>query len=126
MTERPGKNFYPGRAPIDAYGDGGFRFAGMSHRGSLLILPSGMHAWPPVSIAGIEVDSFALAFAEQASIGLMLLGTGERQVFPSADIRRAFAQRAITLEAMDTGAAVRTYNVLLAEGRAVAAALIAV
>ena len=39
MTERSGKSFYPGRAPIDAYGNGGFRFAGMSHRGSLLILP---------------------------------------------------------------------------------------
>jgi uncharacterized protein len=126
MSERSGKSFYPGRAPIDAYGDGGFRFAGMSHRGSLLILPSGMHAWPPASMAEIEVDSFALAFAEQASIGLMLFGTGERQVFPSADIRRAFALRAITLETMDTGAAARTYNVLLAEGRAVAAALIAV
>src|SRR5262245_10168539 len=126
MTERSGTRFYPGRAPIDTYGDGGFRFAGMSHRGSLLILPSGMHAWPPASMAGIEVDSFALAFAEQEAIGLLLLGTGEKQVFPSADIRRTFALGAITLEAMDTGAAVRTYNVLLAEGRAVAAALIAV
>jgi uncharacterized protein len=126
MTERSGRSFYPGRAPIDAYGDGGFRFAGMSHRGSLLILPSGMHAWPPASMAEIETDSFALAFAEQATIGLMLFGTGAMQVFPSADIRRAFAMRAITLEAMDTGAAARTYNVLLAEGRAVAAALIAI
>jgi uncharacterized protein len=126
MTERSGRSFYPGRAPIDAYGDGGFRFAGMSHRGSLLILPSGMHAWPPASMAEIKTDSFALAFAEQATIGLMLFGTGEMQVFPSADIRRAFAMRAITLEAMDTGAAARTYNVLLAEGRAVAAALIAI
>jgi uncharacterized protein len=126
MTERSGTSFYPGRAPIDAYGDGGFRFAGMSHRGSLLILPSGIHAWPPASMAGVAVDSFALAFAEPESIGLMLFGTGEIQVFPSADIRRAFALRAITLEAMDTGAAARTYNVLLAEGRAVAAALIAV
>jgi uncharacterized protein len=126
MTERSGKSFYPGRAPIDAYGNGGFRFAGMSHRGSLLILPSGMHAWPPESMAEIVVDSFAPAFAEQETIGLMLFGTGERQVFPSADIRREFALRAITLEAMDTGAAARTYNVLLAEGRAVAAALIAI
>jgi uncharacterized protein len=126
MAERSGKRFYPGRAPIDAYGDGGFRFAGMSHRGSLLILPSGMHAWPPTSIAEIESGSFALVFAEQAPIGLLLLGTGPSQVFPSADIRRDFVSHKITLEAMDTGAAVRTYNVLLAEGRDVAAALIAV
>ena len=126
MTERSGKKFYPGRAPIDAYGDGGFRFAGMSHRGSLLILPSGMRAWPPASIAEIESSSFAPVFAEQAAIGLLLYGTGARQVFPSADIRRDFVLHKITLEAMDTGAAVRTYNVLLDEGRDVAAALLAV
>ncbi|MET0481727.1 MAG: MTH938/NDUFAF3 family protein [Aestuariivirgaceae bacterium] len=126
MAERSGQRFYPGRAPIDAYGDGGFRFAGMSHRGSLLILPSGMHAWPPTSITEIESGSFALVFAEQAPIGLLLHGTGPSQVFPSADIRRDFVSHKITLEAMDTGAAVRTYNVLLAEGRDVAAALIAV
>ena len=126
MTERSGTRFYPDRAPIDAYGDGGFRFAGMSHRGSLLILPSGIHAWPPAAMDEIEVDSFAPAFAEQDSIGFLLFGTGEMQVFPSADLRRAFALHAITLETMDTGAAVRTYNVLLAERRAVAAALIAI
>src|SRR5262245_46536406 len=126
MTERSGRRFYPGRAPIEAYGEGGFRFAGMSHRGSLLILPSGMHAWPPSAMGEIEADSFAPAFAEQEPIGLLLFGTGVMQVFPSADLRRAFALHAITLETMDTGAAVRTYNVLLAEGRAVAAALIAI
>ena len=126
MTERSGTRFYPGRAPIDAYGDGGFRFAGMSHRGSLLILPSGMHAWSPAAMDEIELDSFAPAFAEPEAIGLLLFGTGRTQVFPAVDIRHAFATRAITLEAMDTGAAVRTYNVLLAEGRAVAAALIAI
>ena len=76
-------------------------------------------------MAEIVVDSFAPAFAEQETIGLMLFGTGER-CFPSAAIGREFALRAITLEAMDTGAAARTYNVLLAEGRAVAAALIAI
>ena len=84
---------------------------------------SGMHAWPPGSMAEIVVDSFAPAFAEQETIGLMLFGTGGRSF--SAAIGR-IALRAITLEAMDTGAAARTYNVLLAEGRAVAAALIAI
>jgi uncharacterized protein len=125
MTERPAKSFYPGRAPIEAYGDGGFRFAGMSHRGSLLILPSGMHAWSPRSLAEVGFDEFAPAFDEKGAIGLMLLGTGETHIFPSSEILRAFVMRRIPLEVMDTGAAVRTYNVLLAEGRAVAAALIA-
>ena len=56
----------------------------------------------------------------------MLFGTGARQVLPGAEVRRAFADVHIALEAMDTGAACRTYNVLLAEGRPVGAALIAV
>jgi len=43
MTDRSGQRFYPALAPIEAYGNGGFRFAGMSHRGSLLILPSGIY-----------------------------------------------------------------------------------
>jgi uncharacterized protein len=126
MTDRSGQRFYPGLAPIEAYGNGGFRFAGMSHRGSLLILPSGIYAWPPAAPAEAGLDAFAPAFAEAPSIDLLLFGTGETQIFPTADIRAGFAARSIPLEVMDTGAAARTYNVLLAERRAVAAALIAV
>src|SRR5581483_9295835 len=68
---------YPGRAPIDAYGNGGFRFADMSHRGSLLCLPSGIYAWPPTGVGDIEEPGpFAPALAEGQSLGLLLLGTG--------------------------------------------------
>jgi uncharacterized protein len=59
-------------------------------------------------------------------VTFLLLGTGRLQVWPNADIKRAFAQANMALEPMDTGAAARTYNVLLAEKRPVAAALIAV
>jgi len=115
---------FPGRAPIDAYGNGGFRFAGMSHRGSLLCLPSGIHAWEPAS--PLDVASLAPALAEKAALGMLILGTGPRQEFPAPDVRRAFVEAGLALEAMDTGAACRTYNVLLAEGRPVGAALVAV
>jgi len=118
---------YPGRAPIDAYGNGGFRFAQMSHRGSILCLPSGVYAWPPASLAEIETpDAFAPALAEKDALELVLLGTGRRQELPKAGLRRAFEAAGIALEAMDTGAACRTYNVLLGEGRPVGAALLAV
>ena len=117
---------YPGRAPIDAYGNGGFRFAEMSHRGSILCLPSGIHAWQPALPADITTPALAAALAEKDALGVLLLGTGQRQVFPDAAVREAFAAAGIALEAMDTGAAARTYNVLLAEGRPVGAALIAV
>jgi uncharacterized protein len=117
---------YPGRAPIEAYGNGGFRFADMSHQGSLLCLPSGIMAWHATDAARLVPDDFAAVLGEPAGISLVLLGTGARQVFPGPDVRTAFRAAAIGLEAMDTGAACRTYNVLLAEGRPIAAALIAV
>jgi len=117
---------YPGRAPIDAYGNGGFRFADMSHRGSILCLPSGIYAWPVTKPEDIDAAAFAPVFAERDQLGVLLLGTGRRQVMPGPDLRRAFMDVNIALEAMDTGAAARTYNVLLAEGRPLGAALIAV
>ena len=70
---------YPGRAPIDAYGNGGFRFAEMSHRGSILCLPSGVYAWSPASPAEIDAATLAPALAERGALGLLLLGTGRSQ-----------------------------------------------
>jgi uncharacterized protein len=119
---------YPGRAPFEAYGNGGFRFAGMSHRGSLLALPSGVWAWNVSQPDEITLKTLGRIFAEPrgGDFQFLLLGTGEVQVFPSLDVRRAFADCGIGLDVMSTGAAARTYNVLLAEGRPVGAALIAV
>jgi uncharacterized protein len=118
---------YPGRAPIDAYGNGGFRFAEMSHRGSILCLPSGIYAWAPASLDDIgEPGVFAPVLSEKDALDLLLFGTGRRQQMPGAELRRAFDSAGIALEAMDTGAACRTFNVLLGEGRPVGAALLAV
>jgi uncharacterized protein len=117
---------FPGRAPIDAYGNGGFRFADMSHRGSILCLASGIYAWPPTKPEHLDVAAFAPVIAEKGRIGLLIVGTGRRQAMPGAELRAAFVEVGIALEAMDTGAAARTYNVLLAEGRPVGAALLAV
>jgi len=117
---------YPRRAPIDAYGNGGFRFAEMSHRGSILCLPSGIYAWPPEQASDVDAAALAPVLAEKDTVGLLLLGTGSSQQMPAGAVRGAFVEAGIALEAMDTGAACRTYNVLLAEGRPVAAALIAV
>jgi uncharacterized protein len=120
------KGHYPGRALIDAYGGGGFRFADMSHRGSLLILPSGTHAWRPADMASLAAADFDKVIAEKEGIEILLLGTGLGQVFPSLALRRLVEDSGIGMEPMSTGAACRTFNVLLAERRAVAAALIAV
>ena len=117
---------FPGRPPIDAYGNGGFRFADMSHKGSILFLPSGVYGWDVTSLDEACVDSFAGVFAEAGTISFLIIGTGPQFAMPSKDIRNAFVEANVGLEPMDTGAAARTYNVLLGEGRAVAAALIAV
>jgi uncharacterized protein len=117
---------FPGRAPVDSYGNGGFRFAGMSHRGSLLCLPSGIHGWDAVSPDALYESALARVFAEADAIDTLLVGTGPKLVpIPPALLKRLREVR-IVAEAMSTGAAVRTFNVLLAEDRAVAAALVAV
>ncbi|MDA7949009.1 MAG: MTH938/NDUFAF3 family protein [Hyphomicrobiaceae bacterium] len=118
--------FFPERAPIDAYGDHGFRFAETSHRGSLLILPSGIYGWEPEALADVDEQAFSRVFAEAVEIDFLLFGTGEKRLIPPPEVSRAFVDAGVGLEIMDTGAACRTYNVLLGEARAVAAALLAV
>jgi uncharacterized protein len=119
----------PNAAPIDSYGNGGFRFAGMSHRGSLLCLPVGIWA-SPVRSAG-EIDEAALALALEpgtpdAAVDHFLIGTGKDLIPVSPALREAFRARRIAVESMSTGAAVRTYNILLGERRPVGALLVAV
>lgn len=117
---------FPGRAPIDAYGNGGFRFADMSHRGSLLCLPSGIYGWEPHDPAALALGDFARVLAEAEKVEILLVGTGSEIKRLAGPLREALKAARIGADPMSTGAAVRTYNVLLAENRAVAAALVAV
>ena len=117
---------FPGRAPLDAYGDGGFRFANMSHRGSLLCVPSGIYGWNLTDPAGFDAAAFERVFEEQADIEVLLVGTGKDLRPLPAELKSAFREAGILADPMSTGAAVRTFNVLLSENRAVAAALLAV
>lgn len=117
---------FPGRAPIDAYGNGGFRFADMSHRGSILCLPSGIHGWAKEEGTPLTVADLQRVLDEAGDIEVLLVGTGmEIRPLPP-EVRAALKERGISSDPMSTGAAVRTFNVMLAESRAVAAALIAV
>jgi uncharacterized protein len=117
---------FPGRAPIDAYGNGGFRFADMSHRGSIICLPSGIHGWDKEEGAPLTVADLQRVLDEAGDIEVLLVGTGKEIRPLSAEIKAALRERKISSDPMSTGAAVRTFNVMLAESRAVAAALIAV
>ena len=123
VDERP---HLPRRVPIDGYGKGGFRFGGMSHRGSLLCLPSGIWAWPVTTPDDVTELSLQPAFDAGPDIGLFLLGTGSgRWTLPPA-LQLRFHVEKIAVEVLRTGSAVSTYNILLGEGRRVAAGLIAV
>ncbi len=117
---------FPGRAPIEAYGNGGFRFADMSHRGSIICLPSGIYGWEPADPNALRAEDFARLLSEAGDVEILLVGTGrDLRPLPAA-LKAALKDARISSDPMSTGAAVRTYNVLLAEDRAVAAALIAV
>ena len=126
MADRPTTPHFPRPAPIDSYGKGGFRFAGMSHRGSLLLLPSGIWAWPVTAAEEITADSLAPVMAEADDIGILLIGTGRTRWPLPVELIQLFAAHRISAETSQTGQAANTYNILLDEGRKVAAALIAV
>ncbi|MCC6890730.1 MAG: hypothetical protein IT536_19570 [Hyphomicrobiales bacterium] len=115
----------PHAAPIEAHGKGGFRFAGMSHRGSLLCLPDGIWAWPPRRAAEITEATLAEVFERAPAIDLLLIGTGVDAWAMPQTMRQRLRSLAIAVEVTSTGSAVSTYNILLGEGRRVAAALIA-
>jgi uncharacterized protein len=115
----------PQAAAIDAYGQGGFRFADMSHRGSILCLPDGIWAWPVGSPQDITAESLERVFAAKG-VELFMLGTGKQPWLMPEALRWRFRDARIGLEVTPTGPAVRTYNILFAEGRRVGAALIAV
>lgn len=116
----------PRPALIDAYGDGGFRFAGMSHRGSILCFPDGIWAWTVDDVAELTADALSAALERAQSLDFFLIGAGREPWTLPGDLRQRFRELSLSVDVMATGAAVRTYNILLAENRRVGAGLIAV
>ena len=116
----------PRSAPIDAYGNGGFAFAEMSHRGSLLCLPDAIWAWPVTTPSEIDEHSLSRVFAAANGIDTLIVGTGREVWVAPARLREALRVVHIGLDSMQTGPAIQTFNIMLGERRRVAAALIAV
>jgi uncharacterized protein len=127
MAGQSSEGFVAGNHLIDAYGSGGFRFAGMSHKGSIIVTVGGVHAWAATRLEEIVAGTLGPVFdAPKGSIDLLLVGTGLDLVPLGEPLRQRLKQAGIKFDPMSTGAAARTYNILIAEGRRVAAALLAV
>ncbi len=115
------------RQVVEAYGDGGFRVTGTHYTGSLLVTPEQTLAWSVARLEDLTVESIQpILDMGREELDILLIGCGERMGLPSKAVREACLAVGITPEPMDTGAACRTYNVLIHEDRRVATALIAV
>jgi uncharacterized protein len=118
--------FYPGRATIDGYGNGGFLFADMSHRGSILATAEGISGWRPTDVSAIAPEDLEPLRSSAEPIEIFILGSGKTMSFPSKAIRRMLNDMCRSVDVMSTSSAITTYNILLGEGRRVATGLIAV
>lgn len=114
-----------GRQVVESYGGGGFRVSGESYQGSVLVLPEATQPWPVTSIEELSEASLE-PLLDSGKVEILLIGCGSKARPVAADLRQRVRARGAVIDVMDTGAACRTYNVLLAEERRVAAALIAV
>lgn len=111
---------------IASYGDGQFNVSGVVHDGNVLILPRETLPFPNKDVADFTIDDFRAVIATEPKTRILLIGTGHKTQFLPKALRQALREEQIVPEIMDTGAAARTYNVLITEGREVAALLLAI
>jgi uncharacterized protein len=112
-----------GRQVIERYGESGFRIAGLIYRGSVLVFPDRTLPWSAISGSDVTWQSLAPVI-EHGGVQILLLGLGRVMGAVPHTLRKTLRDAGIVLEPMATGAACRTYNVLVAEDRRVAAALL--
>jgi uncharacterized protein len=113
-----------GRVLIDGYRPGGFRVAGTAHEGPLLVWPEGYAHWAVAAVADLTLDDLAPLSRVEPAIEIVLLGCGARSALLPVVLRGSAKSMGFGIDGMATGAACRTYNLLVGEGRRVAAALL--
>ncbi len=109
----------PGAQVIQAYAGGIFRISGVVYESAVIVTPEGVVRWDIAGIEDLKHDSF-----QSIDCDILLLGTGKAMKFLTPDMRKGFKDRGLSVDAMATDAACRTYNVLMAEGRRIAAAML--
>lgn len=115
------------RQVIQSYGPRGFRVSGVAYAGAVIVCPDATHPWPATTINEVTIASLgpiAARVGTEEAIEILLLGCGRRMLQVPPSLRAELRQIGVVIDAMDTGAACRTYAVLLTEGRRVAAALL--
>lgn len=113
-----------GRQIIQGYGGYGFKVSGVTYTGAIVVTPVETRNWnAPDAFTQLSESDFSTLEDRSDEIDVLLLGTGARGEFFSPTLRSALREKGLIVETMDTGAACRTYNVLMAEGRRVVAAL---
>ncbi|WP_293506299.1 Mth938-like domain-containing protein [Parvibaculum sp.] len=117
---------FSGQPPVDAYGDGGFRLEGQRFEGSIIVTPQGLHPWSVAAIGDVTVASLAVLTDAAGTFDFLLVGSGEAFARLPAQVQKHLESQGLFPDLMATAAACRTYNMMLAENRRVAAALIAV
>ena len=115
-----------GKQVIGGYGDGAFTIGGRLYTGAVLVFPESTVTWQASDPARLNVDSFQAVQAATDAFDILLVGCGPAFVPPPKGLRMGLKEQGLVMEWMDTGAACRTFNVLLAEGRPTAAALLPV
>src|SRR5260221_1159946 len=113
MADRSDAPHLPRSAPIEAYGNGGFAFAEMSHRGSLLCLPDAIWAWPVTKPEEIDEASLARVFASANAIDTLIVGTGTAGWLPPRALREALRAVRGGVDPMQTGPAIPTLHIMM-------------
>lgn len=113
-----------GRQVIDGYGEGRFCVAGFWREGAVVVLPDRTVAWSPPAFADLTVADFSDVTSADPPVEILLLGSGARAALAPKRLRLDLRAAGVVVESMDSAAACRTFNILLAEGRRVAAALL--
>jgi len=115
-----------GRQIVQSYGQGGFRISGQMFQGAVIITPEDTALWDvPADFSAVNADHFAPLAAMAATLDVLLIGSGAQGAY-NPGLQQQLKARGLSAEIMDSGAACRTYNVLMAEGRRLAAALLPV
>jgi len=117
-----------GRQIVESYGEGRFRVTSQLYQSAILVFPERTLTWPALRFADANLENLepVLAAGREGNVELLLFGQGSQMQLVPPALRQGLRAAGVVVEPMDTGAACRTYNVLMAEGRRIVAALIPV